>query len=204
MPKFAGDARDYAIFCADFKHAIESKYSKRDAITFLRTCLKDKPLELIKGIGQDYDAAWDYLDSIYGDPRFISNTNTQDIVKFRALQLGEDALFCDLVHLVKRSINTLKEVRSQNDMDNSHMLSIIEQKLCPDDRKVWARDLVSGGKATLERLMNWMNVEMKSHMRATALLRSSKSVCVSSRHAQPEVAQMLVLQKPVSFTRYLP
>ena len=84
-------SRDYAIFRADFKHAIESKYSKRDAITFLRTCLQDKPLELIKGIGQDYDAAWDYLDSIYGDPRFVSDTITQDIVKFRALQPSEDA-----------------------------------------------------------------------------------------------------------------
>ena len=133
MPKFAGDVRDYAIFRADFKHAIESRFSKRDAITFLRTCLQDKPLELIKGIGQDYDAAWDYLDSIYGDPRFVSDTITKDIVKFRALQPGEDARFCDLVHLVKRSFNTLKEVGSQNDMDNSHMLSIIEQKLCPDD-----------------------------------------------------------------------
>lgn len=47
MPKFAGDVREYAIFHADFKHAIESKYSKRDSITFLRTCTQDKPLELI-------------------------------------------------------------------------------------------------------------------------------------------------------------
>ena len=174
MPKFAGDVREYAIFRADFKHAIESKYNKRDAITYLRTCLQDKPLELIKGIGSDYDAAWDYLDSIYGDPRFVSDTITQDIVKFRALQPGEDARFCDLVHLVKRSFNTLKEVGSQNDMDNSHMLSIIEQKMCSDDRKVWSRDLErQGGKATLEGLMKWMTVEMKSRMRATAPLRSS-------------------------------
>ena len=79
----------------------------------------------------------------------MSDTITQDIVKFRALHPSEDARFCDLVHLVKRSFNTLKEVGSQNNMDNSHMLSIIEQKLCPDDRKVWPRDLErQGGKAT--------------------------------------------------------
>ena len=41
MPKFAGDIRDYAIFCADFKHEVESKYSNRDAMTYLRTCLQD-------------------------------------------------------------------------------------------------------------------------------------------------------------------
>ena len=74
-------------------------------MTLLRTCLLDKPLELIKGIGSDYDAAWEYLDSIYGDLRFVSDTVTQDIVQFKALQEGEDARFCDLVHLVKRCLH---------------------------------------------------------------------------------------------------
>jgi hypothetical protein len=138
---------------ADFKHAIETRYSKRDSITLLRTCLKEKPLELIKGIGLDYDAAWEYLDSIYGDARFVSDTITQDIVKFKALQDGEDARFCDLVHLVKRCYNTLKEIGIPSDMDNSHMLSIIEQKMCADDRKVWSRDLEREKKpATLHKL----------------------------------------------------
>ena len=63
----------------DFKHATESRYSKRDSITLLCICLKDKPLELIKGIGSDYKAAWEYLDSIYGDVRYVSNTITHDI-----------------------------------------------------------------------------------------------------------------------------
>lgn len=53
LPKFAGDVREYAIFKADFKHAIEVRYTKRDSITFLRTCLHGKPLDLIKGIGTD-------------------------------------------------------------------------------------------------------------------------------------------------------
>ena len=57
MPKFSGDVREYAIFRSDFNHAIDARYSKRDAITFLRTCLQGKPLDLIKGIGSDYDAA---------------------------------------------------------------------------------------------------------------------------------------------------
>ena len=136
LPNFAGNVRDYAIFRSDFKHVIEAKHTKRDAITLLRTCLRDKPLELIKGIGSDYDAAWEYLDSIYGDPRFVSDTVTEDIMQFKAFHDGEDARFYDLVHLVKRSYNTLKEVGLPSDMDNSHMLSIIEQKMCGDDRKV--------------------------------------------------------------------
>ena len=176
LPVFSGDVREYAIFKSDFKHAIEPRYTKRDAVTLLRTCLKEKPLELIKGIGTDYDAAWEYLDSIYGDPRYVSDTVTQEIVKFRSLTDGEDARFCDLVHLVKRSYNTLKEVGLPADMDNSHMLSIIEQKMCADDRKVWAREIEREKKsATLQELLTWMSMEMKSRMRATAPIRSSSS-----------------------------
>lgn len=65
----------------------------------------------------------------------------QDIVKFKSLRDGEDARFCELVHLVKRCYNTPKEIGLPSDMDNSHMLSLIEQKMCVDDKKVWSRDL---------------------------------------------------------------
>ena len=175
MPKYNGDVREYAIFKDDFKHMVDKRYSKRDAITLLRTCLQGKPLELIKGIGSDYDAAWEYLDSIYGDPRFIADTVTQDIMKFKLLRDGEDARFCEkeiLVHLVRRSYNTLKEVGQWNDMDSNHMLAVIEQKMNSDDHKVWSRHLEREKQmATLQELLNWMSSEMKSRMRATAPVR---------------------------------
>ena len=123
MSNFTRNVRVYAIFRADFKDVIESGYSKR----YVKIHLGHKPLELIKG--SDYNAAWDYLDAIYGDPRFVSDTITQDIVKFRSLEPEEDARFCDLVDPVKRSFNIPREVGIQNDMDNSHMLSIIDQKM---------------------------------------------------------------------------
>ena len=83
MPRFSGDVRDYVIFRADFKHAVNSRFSKRDAISLLRASLSGRPLEIIKGIGSDYDAAWEHLDAIYGDPRFIADTVSHDISKFR-------------------------------------------------------------------------------------------------------------------------
>lgn len=183
MPRFTGDVRDYAIFRSDFKDAIDSRFSKRDAISLLHTSLQGRPLELIKGIGTDYDAAWEYLNSVYGDPRFVADTVTQDISRFRPLHEGEDARFCDLVHLVQRSFSTLKEVGRPHDMDNNHMLALIEQRMCTDDRKVWARHLENNGKeATLTNLIAWMTTEMKSRMRATAPLRSLNQ---SGRHPIP-------------------
>ena len=128
---------------------------------------------MIKGIGSDYNAAWDYLDSVYGDPRFVSDTVTQDITRFKPLRSDEDSRFCELVHLVRRSYNTLKQVDRPHDMDNNHVLALIEQKMCNDDRKVWARYLEKEKtEPKLATLIEWMNCEMKSRMRATAPVRS--------------------------------
>ena len=41
--------------------------------------------------------------------------------KFKTLQ-DKDARFCDPVHLVKRSYNTLKKICIPRDVNNSHML----------------------------------------------------------------------------------
>lgn len=56
------------------------------------------------------------------------------------------------------------------------MLSLIEQKMCVGDRKVWSRDLQKTNQPTrLLGLMTWMTAEMKSRMRATAPLRTGSS-----------------------------
>lgn len=57
-------------------------------------------------------------------------------VKFRDLEPGEDVRVCDLVHLVNRSYNTLKEVWTESDMNKCHVLSIVKQKMCSDDSLV--------------------------------------------------------------------
>ena len=96
LPKFSGDVRDYYIFRGDFIHMTEGRYSKRDMISLLRSCLHGKPQEMIRGIGEDFDAALEYLDSVYGDPRFIADAIVNDINSFKALRSGEDSRFATL------------------------------------------------------------------------------------------------------------
>nr|XP_054771658.1 uncharacterized protein LOC129279581 [Lytechinus pictus] len=173
LPKFAGDVRDYEIFRSDFVHMVDSRYGKRDAMTILRSCLVGRAHDLIQGIGQDYDAAWDLLDSMYGDARIVADTIINDLSKFKPLKENEDNKFCEFVNLVRRSYNILKLVGKKGDMDNSHMLATIERKLCAVDRKNWFRYQESEKQAaSFETLLTWLNLEMKARMRASAPLRS--------------------------------
>ncbi|XP_063959833.1 uncharacterized protein LOC129259266 [Lytechinus pictus] len=176
LPRFTGDVRDYMTFKSDFKHLVDSRYSKRDAITILRSSLLGKPLDLIRGLGNDYDSAWSHLDNIYGDPRLVADAIVYDLGKFRPLKDGEDGRFCDLVHLIRRSYNSLQEVGRANDMDNNHMLSLIERKLSSDDRKLWLRFIDrERTDASLHALLYWMELELKTRIRASAPLRDSRS-----------------------------
>ena len=72
---------------------MKTRYSKRDTITLLRASIRGEPLKLIKGIGQDYDADWENLNSIHRDPWFIADMITQSITGFKPLRDRDDGRF---------------------------------------------------------------------------------------------------------------
>ena len=174
MPMFYGDVRKYFIFKADFQHAVEKYYSERDAITILRSCLGPEPAKLIEGISSDLKSAWNYLDQNYGDPRIVSDVVTSDIERFKAVQPGEDHRFCDLVNLVRRSYNILKEVKRPQDIDNTHVISLIERKMTKEDLRVWARHIyVQKLEPSMCNFLKWMDEEMTAHFRSGVAIRKT-------------------------------
>ena len=69
------------------------------------------------------------------------------IAQFNPLLEEDDARSCDLLHLVKRSHNTIIKVSIPSVIDNSHVVSMIDRKMCPSsDRKTWPRGLEKDGK----------------------------------------------------------
>lgn len=183
LPTFYGDVRKYFIFREDFKHAVEKRCSVRDTIAILRSCLGPEPAKLIEGISSDLKAVWRYLDQNYGDPRVISDTVTADLERFKPIQPGEDHRFCDLVNLIRRSFNILKEVKRPQDIDNTHVISLIERKMTQDDLKVWARHInIQKLEPSMSNLLLWMEDEMTARLRSGAVIRKTGASSRSSVH----------------------
>ena len=119
---------------------------------------------------------WQYLDQNYGDPRVISDTVTADLERFKPIQEGEDHKFCDLVNLVRRSYNILREIKRPQDINNSHVISLIERKMTKDDIKVWARHQQDQKvEPSMESLLKWMEDEMSARLRSGATIRKVRS-----------------------------
>lgn len=181
LPVFNGDIRKYFIFKDDFKHAIESRCSPRDTITILRTCLGTEPAKLIEGISNDLKTVWKYLDQTYGDPRVVSDVITSDLERFKPIQLGEDHRFCELVNLVRRSYNILKEIKRPQDIDNTHVISLIERKMAKEDQRIWSRSLNKQRKEpSMFALLEWLEEEMAARMRSSATIRKCNSHPIKS------------------------
>ena len=119
-------------------------------------------------------AAWKYLDHNYGDPRVISDTITADIERFKPIQHGEDHRFFDPVNLIRQSFYILKEVKRPQDLDNTHIISLIERKLTRGDLKVWARHINNQNlDPSMHNLLAWMENEMTAHPRSGATIRKT-------------------------------
>ena len=86
--------------------------------------------------------------------------------RFKPIQPGEDHRFCDLVNLVRQSFNILKEVKRPQDIDNTHVISLIERKLTRDDLKIWTRHINSQKlDPFMHNLISWMENEMTARLR---------------------------------------
>ena len=132
------------------------------------------------GISTDLKAAWNYLDQNYGDPRVISDLVTADLERFKAIQPGEDHRFCELVNLVRRSYNILKEVKRPQDIDNTHVISLIERKMPKDDLRVWARHIyVQKLEPSMTNLLRWIDKEMTARLRSGAAVRKTGNLRTS-------------------------
>lgn len=204
LPTFSGDIRKYFIFKDDFKHAIESRCSERDTITILRTCLGSEPSKLVEGISNDLKTVWKYLDQNYGDPRVVSDTITSDLEKFKVIQPGEDNRFCEFVNLVRRSYNILKEIKRPQDIDNTHIISLIERKLPQEDQRVWSRCLNHQKKEpSMSLLLEWLEEEMSARMRSGAGIRKPSAV-KHSVHAVYERPNRNAVKPPHNPTKEKP
>ena len=102
----------------------------------------------------------------------MSDVVTSDIERFKAAQTGEDHRFCDLVYLVRRSYNTLKEVKRTQDIDNTLVISLIKHTMTNDDVKIWARHIHSQKlEPSMKNLPIWMDEEMTARLRSGATIR---------------------------------
>ena len=85
------------------------------------------------------------------------------------------------LNLVRRLCNILEEAKRPQDIDNTHVKSLIERKMTKDDLKVGARHIyLQKLEPSMSNLLKWMEKEMTAQLRSGAAIRKTGSLTSSS------------------------
>jgi hypothetical protein len=78
---------------------------------------------------------------------------------------------------VRRSYNILKEVKRKPDIDNTHVITLIERKMTKEDLRVWSRHINSHKlEPSMENLLEWMEEEMTARIQYVLVPESVRTL----------------------------
>ena len=129
LPKFEGNARFYHRFKSDFYEIVLPNTKGRGSAFALRQCLS-KEVDRILGSG-DYtvDEIFKRLDDKFGDPSKITDSIICEIIRFKRILDDDTKRIIDFINIIERAAHDLKSVKMESEINNTNVVSIIEQKL---------------------------------------------------------------------------
>ena len=116
------------------------QYKKNEsaAAYALKSCLSKTPLGVIRNVDDDLEEMWMRLDDKYGKASKLIDAIMNDIKRLRTVREGDDKHFVELVEVVECGYRDLARMKLEKEMSNCTAVSMIEEKLPRDVRKLWA------------------------------------------------------------------
>ena len=167
MPTFDGKIRDYPRFKADFERQILPKY-KRDtygAAYALKSCLSGEPLSIVRNVDDDHDEMWKRLDQKYGDKSRVIDTIMTEIKNLTHVNNANSQEFIQLITTIENGYRDLERLKLESEIANSTAISIIEDKLPNDIRRLWALE-ISKSNIPSEKKFDMLLKFLLDHRRA--------------------------------------
>ena len=101
MPRFDGDLREYPRFRKDFEIQVMPSLTNSTAPYTLRSCLRKKPMAVVKGVDDDIAEMWKQLDEQYGDPAKLAYVIINSVQRVKPIREGDGKQFVEFVEIVE-------------------------------------------------------------------------------------------------------
>ena len=178
MPEFDGNIRDYPRFKSDFKKQVLPNINDEDSAAYVLTsCLRGKPLDIVRNVSDDLSDIWERLDEVYGRTSTLADVVMNDIRRLRIVNEDDDRRFIELVDTLESGYRDLKRVNIQSEIANTTTVSLVEEKLPKSIKREWSK-LVNENKADIEgaekfpKLLEFLKIKKRAIEYETADLRA--------------------------------
>ena len=105
----------------------------------LKSCLSDKPLDIVKNVDHSISEMWKRLDEKYAEPSRVIDAILKEIKKLKPVKENDNNKFAQFVDTVERSYRDLKRLGLHNEISNASTVCSIEEKLPYSIRLQWGQ-----------------------------------------------------------------
>ena len=159
FPPFDGQLRKYPQFRVEFNNFIKPQCNKSELAFVLRNHLVSAVREEVESCGDDYSAIWDRLDHLYGNKGKLVDLILQDI-KSLPFSKDDSKVTLQMIKIIERAQWDLIRLDAEDEMCNSTIISIIEQRMPYKMKEDWAESIANEtnvmGKTKFVKLMAFL------------------------------------------------
>ena len=188
---FDGDIRKYPKFKSEFEQFVQPLCSSNQITFVLKSYLCDSVRREIENVDHDISVMWERLDSKYGTIRKQIDCIMSD---FKSLPVCNDARSTlNMINLVETAESDLKCINATTELENSTIISFIEESMSTPMFEHWARiiaDVDSSEVNKFQKLLHFLQHWKRSIEYDSADIRNSSSVDSS----QPTTRKCLIHQ----------
>ena len=143
LPSFDGNIREYPRFINDFKKYIIPKIRDNESASYvLRTCLSGKALDTIRNVDDNLDKMLERLNERFGQKSKLADVIMNEIKHLRQVHDNDEKGFVKLVNVIENSYNDLERIEMEQEISNSTIVSLIEEKLPKFIKSQWCLEIV--------------------------------------------------------------
>ena len=137
--QFTGDIRQYPKFKADFMKHIQPLCNANEVAFVIKSHLSEEVNHDIENLGDNIEIIWTRLDRKYGDKCKLIDSIMAEIKRMPPCCDNDNAQILRFVHTIEKANSDLRSLGKSEELHNSTIVSMIEEKLSPVIRKEWTK-----------------------------------------------------------------
>ena len=137
FPPFDGNIRKYAKWKEEYEIHVQPLCAPTQSAFILKTHLCDELREEMDILGGDETEIWERLDQRFGNKSRLVDTILADVKGVQ--KCTDDSSTLKMIKTIERCYNELKSTRRETEMNNTTIISMIEEKMSLEMSTEWIK-----------------------------------------------------------------
>ena len=194
---FDGDLRNFPRFKEEFNNHIKPMCSETQLPLVLKSYLVETVREDVENIGDNMADLWERLDKKYGDQGRLIDTILAEVKGIPSCK-NDDQATLNMVKVVERAHCDLKRMGKEAEMDNTTIISMLEEKMSDEMANEWIKLVTKDENKYRNKfeLLNKLLLEFRDRIEyKLANIRKVDEKKYVSYHINPQTSQTSLTKK---------